>query len=512
MRRLGIEVDEALLGNGIYEHGAAWYSWHISGMDIPVMLLTYVGALKTWLYNPLFALWPPGPVSLRLPMVLVGAVTIVLFFLLLDRSVGRRAAWIGAALLATDASFVLTEAIDLGFVALQQCFKLGALLLLLSFHRTRRWPALAGGFFLFGLATWDKAVFVWIIGAVAIAGAVVFRREITRLTTVRNVPIALAAFLTGALPWVIYNVARPLETFTQNAHLTPDNPQIKLILLKRTIDGSGLFGIITAPDAAPSPSTPRGLIQTTAFAAARVTGDPRTSLIGWGCVIAMLVSPFVWSSRSRRMIQFSLLYLVITWLLMFVTTGAGGAVHHVILLWPFHLAIAAAVLSELAGRLGQRGIIATATFTVVLCTSNLLLLDSYFVTLIRDGTGVRWTDAFEPLTAWLTEARSPAVFGADWGILETLNLLSEGELPVQDASFALRPPNETQQIALLTRMLASPGALWVTHSAGAEQWTGVRLNLSRIAESLGYSQEVLHTVHDRHGRPIFDILRFRRAA
>src|SRR5690349_12384370 len=100
MKRLGIEVDEAMLGNGLYQRLAPYYSWHMSGNEIPVMLLTYLGALKTWLYNPLFAIWRPGPVSLRLPMLLVGAGTIVLFFLLLDRSIGRRAAWIGAALLA----------------------------------------------------------------------------------------------------------------------------------------------------------------------------------------------------------------------------------------------------------------------------------------------------------------------------------------------------------------------------------------------------------------------------
>ncbi|MEO8027061.1 MAG: hypothetical protein ABI823_11330, partial [Bryobacteraceae bacterium] len=54
--RLGIEVDEALLGNGIYDGGAPWYAWHIAGAEIPVMILTYVGALKTWIFNLIFAI------------------------------------------------------------------------------------------------------------------------------------------------------------------------------------------------------------------------------------------------------------------------------------------------------------------------------------------------------------------------------------------------------------------------------------------------------------------------
>ena len=178
MKQLGIEVDEAMIGNGIYERAAPWYSWHFGENEIPVMLITYLGALKAWIYSGLFLIWAPGPVSLRLPMVLVGAVTVALTFRFVDVCVGRRAAWIAAALLATDPSFVLTGTVDFGFIALQFVFKLGALLLLVQFHRRPAVWRLAGAFFLLGLALWDKAVFLWILAAVAIAAIVVFRREI----------------------------------------------------------------------------------------------------------------------------------------------------------------------------------------------------------------------------------------------------------------------------------------------------------------------------------------------
>lgn len=170
MKKLGIEVDEALIGSGIYPGLPPWYSWHWFGNEIPVMLMTYLGALKTWLYSGIFAIAAPTPLALRLPMMIVGAFTLVLFFLFLDRAVGRRPAWIGVVLLSTDPSFVLTESIDLGFVALQQAFKLGALLLLMAFHRRQSTQCLAGAFFGLGLALWDKAIFVWILVALAGAG------------------------------------------------------------------------------------------------------------------------------------------------------------------------------------------------------------------------------------------------------------------------------------------------------------------------------------------------------
>src|ERR1035438_5173891 len=95
--RPGIEADEAVVVNR-----AIFYFF-----SLPLMHFSYVGALKSWFYLALFAVVRPGPVSLRLPTVLAGAAAIWLFFLLLDRTISRRAAWIGAALLATDSMFVI---------------------------------------------------------------------------------------------------------------------------------------------------------------------------------------------------------------------------------------------------------------------------------------------------------------------------------------------------------------------------------------------------------------------
>src|SRR5215831_14367345 len=79
-RRLGIEADEAMIGNGIYEHGQAWYSWRFGGAEIPVMLITYLGALKTWVMNPYFAVFRPSEITLRVPALLAGAGTLWMFF------------------------------------------------------------------------------------------------------------------------------------------------------------------------------------------------------------------------------------------------------------------------------------------------------------------------------------------------------------------------------------------------------------------------------------------------
>jgi len=150
--RLGIEADEAIVTNGIYDHGDPWYSWKFAGVEVPIMLISYLGALKAWFYNGVFVFFAPRPIVLRLPMLLLAAGTLWLFFELLDRTMSRRAAWIGTLLLATDTSYLLLNTADYGPVTLQFVFKLAAMLLLVRFHQNLSKRELA---YAFSYWAWD---------------------------------------------------------------------------------------------------------------------------------------------------------------------------------------------------------------------------------------------------------------------------------------------------------------------------------------------------------------------
>ena len=108
---------------------------------------------------------------------------------------------------------------DYGPVTLQFVFKLAALVLLVRFHQNASKPALAGAFFLLGLGLWDKAVFAWVLFGLAAAAVAVFPRDLRKHLSGANIAVAGLAMLAGALPLVIYNIARPLETLRSNAHL-----------------------------------------------------------------------------------------------------------------------------------------------------------------------------------------------------------------------------------------------------------------------------------------------------
>lgn len=495
--RLGIEVDEALIASGIYAHGSPQYSLHFGQRELPLMLLTYLGALKTWMYNLIFLVLPPRPMSLRLPTLLLGAATLWMFFALLSRTVGRRAAWTGTILLACDTAYVLMNTVDYGPVTLQFVLKLWAILLLIRFHQAGSRLALAAAFFLLGLALWDKAVFGWVLFGLAAATAAVFPRELRRHLTFANLRVAIPLLLLGALPLIVYNIAHPFETLRANAAVEQTGLANKLLILPRTLDGYVFFGFITDIVPGPQPSQPSHFHQSLSIAINDALRAPYHSLTVWALAATVLALPLLWRTPVRRPVLFGLAACLATWIPMAATAGAGAAAQHVILLWPFHFLAIAAALSQIPLR-------AAAAVTAVLCASSLAVTNHYYADLLRFGPTLRWTDAMDRLHYELRETRAanPAArfYAADWGIFETMNLLSEGELPMFGAS------GETEW----ARAVTDPRSIFVAHPQDVAIHPEERASLEAAAHRLGYSRATLITIHDRNGRPAFDVFRFRK--
>src|SRR5262249_24213788 len=215
--QVGVQNDEALFGSAIYQPAGIIHSIDVSGKRIPLMLISYLGALKTLLYIPLFARWKPSAASIRVPVIVAGAFTIWMFGLLLRRLSDQRAAVVGVVLLATDTAFLLTTCFDWGPVALHHSLMVAGVFCLLCFHQERKTRYLALAFFLFGLGIWDKALFLWMLGGLGIATLIVLPKLLWRHFTFKNLLIAVLAFAAGAAPLIRYNVREPWATFRGNA-------------------------------------------------------------------------------------------------------------------------------------------------------------------------------------------------------------------------------------------------------------------------------------------------------
>lgn len=485
------------------------YAVHIGKSDVALMLMTYVGTLKSLVYKPLLRWFGTGVRSIREPMLIASAISIWLFYLLLRRMAGERAAVVGCILLAGDTLYLLTSVFDWGPVALQHLLTVGGMLLLLRFYQQRGTGALAGGCFLFGLAMWDKALAAWMISGMGIAAAMLFWREIAKVVTVRRVAIAVLAFVVGALPLLVYNGANHWSTFASNVKRDGGDVQGKARLLMETLRGIALVGTLTEEKRVPpEPHRPSGVVQEASASLAEQTGHPLRNYMLYAVVLSVLLTPLAWG-RGLRCILFAWIAMAIAWVQMAFTAGAGGSVHHTILLWPLPyipIAISFAAASE---RFGKAGLAALAGVTALLTVSCVLVTNEYYSRMVRQGGSVPWTDAIFTLNDTLKGTTAPYVFCVDWGVLDNLRLMGNGKLPVRDGAEHIGGPELTAQDREAVRQMVSiPGALFVTHPKEIEFQKGNTERLVNAAAQAGFQAQHVMMLGDSFGRPTYEIFRF----
>jgi hypothetical protein len=501
----GIEADEALIGNSIFGPVPGDFQIRIFHRGIPIMLMDYVGALKSWIYWPIFGIFHPSPESLRWPVLIIGAVTIWLFYLLLNRIAGPRAALGGCFLLATDTMFLATTEFDWGPVAIQHLMLVTACLLLFEFARTGSWKSLLAGFFALGLGLWDKALFAWIICGLCVAAVAVFPKDVLRKLTVKNLTIALAGFLLGAWPLLVFNARHHWPTIRNNASFSAGNVGQKAEILKRTFNGSGLFGYMVNDSSSPPPEVPERWLERASTSIADFARGPHQNLLLPALLVCLLTAP-LWRA-SQRAILFALIFMAATWIQMALTRNAGGGVHHAVLLWPFPQFVVALALSEVSRRGKRLGAVSFGVVIAFLCVTNLLLTNQYLACLIRYGPAVTWTDAIYPLSNSLANETGEVIV-MDWGIYDPLLLLHRGGVHLRAGFFEVMNDAPGQSERAIDSMLATERAVFVTHTAKKQFFPLPNRKLETTAAAHGYRKELLRTVADGHGRRVFEVYQF----
>ena len=328
---------------------------------------------------------------------------------------------LGAFLLASDASFILTDTFDWGPVAIEHFLLVTGCFFLVKFSQARgagsrqiagRW-SLFMGFFLFGLALWNKAIFIWALAGLFCAAVTVLWPEIRRLLRPTTAAIACTAFLAGALPLVVYNVHHPNVTVGSNAHFETNAFPAKFHMLLGTLDGSAMFGFLSGFDDQPNPKAAVSLRGRAADWIGAHTGRPRHDAVVLALLLGLLLVPWWWKRRTAR---FSLVFMCITWLAMAITRDAGMSAHHSVLLWPFPQLFLATALASLPWR--KMAMIAGAALVAI----NLLVVNQAVADFERNGAIRNFSDAVFPLANEFTDPARP-VITVDWGIVDVLGFL-----------------------------------------------------------------------------------------
>jgi 4-amino-4-deoxy-L-arabinose transferase-like glycosyltransferase len=511
---VGIQSDEALFSSVLFDGPAPWFWIQAFKKKIPLMLMTYLGTLKSGIYAVVFSFWPPSVYSLRVPALILGALSIPLFFRFADRATDRPTAWFAAALLAVDPAYLLASTMDWGPVVIQHLTLLtGLLLVLRSVQTGGRLGPLAGAGLALGLGLWDKALFLWMLSGAALATLAVFPHELKRFLSLRRLTVFGCFFLIGALPLIIYNIRRPMETFQGNTQFSTEDLASKVQLLPYTANGAIFFGFFVEEDWAVRQRTSDSEVEQTSVALSQRLGERRESLNWKALALSLLLSPILLFTRFRRITLFLLIMLAVAWGQMLATKGAGGGAHHTILLWPYPLLLIAVAFRWLTEKLGPR----TAKWgypalAMVLCLSSVLVLNHYLAQVVRNGATGSFSSAFLNLSDRLKAYSPERIYLTDWGFLDNLYMLHRGKLPLYWGSEPLQAPEQTPEVLEQIRlMLADKDALFIAYTDDKQVFAEVNPKLREAADKLGFERETVEVIYDFNGRPTIELFRFRKA-
>ena len=506
----GIQNDEALFAAGIYPPLSIRDSMRVFHHPVSTMLMSYLGTLKSWVYGPIFALWTPSVYSLRVPGLVLGALTIWLFYLLLSRVLGRRAAVAGCVLLATDSTYLYTTCFDWGPVLLQHILMVGGVLLVVRFHQTSSRVALGAGFFLFGLALWDKALSGWTLVGMLLGLLAANPGALRRAISLKNLLVVVFCFCAGAYPLLRFNLRNSGETLRANVGWSaePAVLQMKLGMLQRTLGGSGLLEYLSFADGTEGARPPGTALEKFSVELDRHRGDMRNGWLAYAMGASLLLLPVVWNTRARRPMIFVLVVMTVVWSQMLFGVGVGGSVHHTVLLWPWPQFLAAAGLAEASRRLRRAGLPALLLAIALVGGSNVVVANIQFSQLIRNGGGLVWTDAISGLSDYLPAVPAEHFVLLDWGLTEPLRLLHKGRLPLAwGGDYVLKDTlGEDARRGFLT-MIQATGNVYVSHTDPYQVFEGVNQRLDRLLEREGYRKQPLATIPDTNGRSIFAVFR-----
>ena len=126
----------------------------------PVLLMPYIGALKSYLYMPIFYVFGVHPVSMRLPSLIFMGVGLYVLYALLQKRLGRMLALGTLLATATSASFIIFSRLDFGPVVLDFVLKVIGLLLLLRFVEKRRLSLLIPFWGVMFLGVFNTSIFL----------------------------------------------------------------------------------------------------------------------------------------------------------------------------------------------------------------------------------------------------------------------------------------------------------------------------------------------------------------
>jgi hypothetical protein len=489
IHRPGLEYDETLFVNAAtlrIPHNFLMSSWH----GIPLMVFQYIGALKSWLYTPVFAMFGTSAATIRLPAVVIVCAGLLVLYPAVRDLVNRPVAILSVVALCFDNSIFWLTRDDVGPSAIELFLKCAALFCIARFARARglRWLLLLLAALVLGV--FNKLNFIWTVNAAAAASVIVAIRF--RESLQANWRLA-AAWVAGL--FVIYAGFGLYYFGNHIGSLVPGPPGS--VIQPWSLFRTGTLAILAGT-----------------WFYDYIYGQLATPTVLIVIVVGLFTAGTVASIAMRRTRSFAVAVIAVATLLIeiqIVFTVQATAGWHYISIYPFATIVMAYGVYAIARLLLERQ---RSVYIAIVCVGACLLaydglqMAKYLRALAVREPVYPWTDAIYKLSDDLQRSSHATILTTDWGISNDLFALHPSRHYVELA-FALAPaaPTDASMVQLRSAVAAIHGPkLFVTHAAGKLAYPYSTANLFK---AIGPHLHLAETVPGLDGKPVFQVYSYR---
>lgn len=483
----GLYYDEVLFVNAALG-GKINMFVHSRLGEVPFMLMPYLGALKAWLYYPIFKFFDVTVFSIRWPVIMIGALTLWINYEFVKKAFSRSAAIIFLMMACVEPSTIFHTRLDWGPTALMMFFR-GLMLLSLLYwlHTGKVWMLLASVAAAV-LGIFDKHNFTWLVLATLIACVLIYRDNLkVYIRNYRNVIIIIGASVFG-LMLIIYG--QQLFNFMSREVVVKEwaiRVQYVYHLLRGTISGTSIYGWIIG-DAGRMASV-------------------QLWILAVASVVSLSILTFTFKEfQHRQPLLFVVSLLVLTLVLLFLTRQATGPHHAAVLapLWLVPIAVGLSVVFEQKRppRLFLKGIVVAIVTCVFV--SSLMINFTYLKGFRSSVSSTNWSHDSYELSGWLNEKKGHSIVCVDWGLGTVLYALSNGESDIHDMWPSFTKPLSDADAEYFDKYF-SRKALFVVPADGKENFSDTRKHFFNAAKHYGWRLQKVDEIKGMQGLSLIEV-------
>ena len=473
----------------------------IGGHPFPIMVMDYVGAVNTYALLPLFSTLGINVFSLRLMPIIGGVLTLILAYFLARELFNKWVAATAMILLAVHPSFIFWTRQGIYITSIMSPLALGSLLSFQKWRNDGRSWALYLGFFLLGLGISAKILFLWFIVAVGILYFLLeWRREgpvkpVTTypLLTPRRLMGSIIAFVLGAWMILLYNIETQGTLVVMRENLVSSqygvnnlnflgNMAKRLDNFKVLLDGGHFWffgGVLTSNWYPP-------VFMAAAAVIALIMIFNRTARQQW----------------RRVAVIFGLVALV---LIQSTVTISSLWPTHLYILLPFAIIIIAMGIDLLYRYVSSSSAITLVGVLVVLAlVGQSLYVDIKYHKLLEETGGRRThSDAIYRLSSYLQARVDSRPVAMDWGIKNSVQILTQGKVSPLEVFQYTSEPNQTFYDWLYGTLMKGEH-LYVFHSQDCTVYPRYEA-FEAFARKFSREVHLEETIAEKDGTPIYEV-------